>query len=87
MGYEIVGMDEGKVIGVKGVMIYMEIYIEMKIGRLDLIIEMRKKEGKVEKIEDMDGMQRKNKVMEKVMKILMFQIEGIKKMEGLLGKW
>ncbi len=87
MGYALVGLAAGTVIGVKGVMIYMAIYLAMTLGSFAFILAMRTKDGNVESIEDLAGLSRTNPVLATIMTIFLFSLAGIPPLAGFFGKW
>ncbi|ACO00610.1 NADH-quinone oxidoreductase subunit NuoN [Brucella melitensis] len=87
MGYALVGLAAGTVIGVKGVMIYMAIYLAMTLGSFAFILAMRIKDGNVENIDDLAGLSRTNPVLATVMTIFLFSLAGIPPLAGFFGKW
>jgi NADH-quinone oxidoreductase subunit N len=88
MGYALVGLSAGTLIGVKGVILYMTIYLAMTLGTFAIILAMRRKdEGNVEGIEDLAGLSSTNPVMATILTIMMFSLAGIPPLAGFWGKW
>jgi NADH-quinone oxidoreductase subunit N len=88
MGYALVGLSAGTLIGVKGVILYMTIYLAMTLGTFAIILAMRRKdEGNVEDIEDLAGLSSTNPVMATILTIMMFSLAGIPPLAGFWGKW
>ncbi|MAZ15623.1 NADH-quinone oxidoreductase subunit NuoN [Oricola sp.] len=88
MGYALVGLSAGTLIGVKGVILYMAIYLAMTLGTFAIILAMRRKdEGNVEDIEDLAGLSSTNPVMATILTIMMFSLAGIPPLAGFWGKW
>ena len=88
MGYALVGLSAGTLVGVKGVIIYMTIYLVMTLGTFAFILAMRRKdEGNVENIDDLAGLSANNPVMATVLTILMFSLAGIPPLAGFWAKW
>ncbi|PSH67808.1 NADH-quinone oxidoreductase subunit NuoN [Phyllobacterium brassicacearum] len=87
MGYALVGLAAGTVIGVRGVAIYMLIYLVTTLGTFAFILAMRRKEGNVEQIGDLAGLSRTNPIMATILTILMFSLAGIPPLAGFWGKW
>ena len=88
MGYALVGLSAGTLIGVKGVILYMTIYLAMTLGTFAIILAMRRKdEGNVEAIEDLAGLSSTNPVMATILTIMMFSLAGIPPLAGFWGKW
>ena len=87
MGYALVGLSAGTLVGVRGVAIYMLIYLVTTLGTFAFILAMRRKEGNVESIGDLAGLSRTNPIMATILTILMFSLAGIPPLAGFWGKW
>ncbi|MDR6634141.1 NADH-quinone oxidoreductase subunit N [Phyllobacterium sp. 1468] len=87
MGYALVGLSAGTLVGVRGVAIYMLIYLVTTLGTFAFILAMRRKEGNVELIGDLAGLSRTNPIMATILTILMFSLAGIPPLAGFWGKW
>lgn len=87
MGYALVGLVGGTAAGVKGVLIYLLIYLMTLIGVFVCILAMRRKEGMVEKISDLSGLSRTQPVVAWTLMLLMFSLAGIPPLAGFLGKF
>ena len=87
VGFALVGLAAGSQSGVKGVAIYMLIYLAMTLGTFAFILAMRTKEGNVENISDLAGISKTNPWMAIALTILMFSLAGIPPLAGFWGKW
>jgi NADH-quinone oxidoreductase subunit N len=87
MGYALVGLAANSEAGVRGVAIYMLIYLAMTLGTFAFILAMRRKDGNVEQIGDLAGLSNTNPVMATILTILMFSLAGIPPLAGFWGKW
>ncbi|HEY4192693.1 MAG TPA: NADH-quinone oxidoreductase subunit NuoN [Mesorhizobium sp.] len=87
MGFALVGLAANSQAGVRGVIIYMLIYVAMTLGTFAFIIAMRRKEGQVETIGDLAGLSTTNPVMATILTILLFSLAGIPPMAGFWAKW
>ena len=87
MGYALVGLAANSEAGVRGVVIYMLIYLVMTLGTFAFILAMRRKEGNVETIDDLAGLASTNPVMATILTLLMFSLAGIPPLAGFFGKW
>ena len=87
MGFALVGLSANSQEGVRGVVIYMLIYVAMTLGTFAFIIAMRRKEGLVEKIDDLAGLSNTNPVMATLLTILLFSLAGIPPLAGFWAKW
>lgn len=87
MGFALVGLAANSESGVRGVIIYMLIYVAMTLGTFAFIIAMRRKEGQVETIGDLAGLSNTNPVMATILTILLFSLAGIPPLAGFWAKW
>ncbi|MBV7520300.1 NADH-quinone oxidoreductase subunit NuoN [Ensifer sp. ENS12] len=88
MGYALVGLAAGSMAGVRGVLLYMLIYMVMTLGTFACILAMRRKEGEnVENVDDLAGLSQTNPFMAAVLTVLMFSLAGIPPMAGFFGKY
>ncbi len=87
MGFALVGLAAGSMAGVRGVAIYMLIYLVMTLGTFAFILAMRRKEGNVEQIEDLAGLASTNPIMATILTILMFSLAGIPPLAGFWAKY
>ncbi len=87
MGFALVGLASNSEAGVRGVIIYMLIYVAMTLGTFAFLIAMRRKEGQVETIGDLAGLSRTNPVMATILTILLFSLAGIPPLAGFWAKW
>ena len=87
MGFALVGLAANSEVGVRGVAIYMAIYLVMTLGSFAFILAMRRKEGNVEQITDLAGLAQTNPMMASIMTLMMFSLAGIPPLAGFWGKW
>ncbi|HEY7688870.1 MAG TPA: NADH-quinone oxidoreductase subunit NuoN [Dongiaceae bacterium] len=87
VGYALVGLAAGTQEGVRGVAIYMAIYLLMNVGTFGCILLMRQKGRMVEGIQDLAGLSSTKPAMAAALAILMFSMAGIPPMAGFLGKF
>ncbi len=87
MGYALVGLSAGSMAGVRGVVIYMAIYLAMTLGTFAFILAMRRRDGNVETIDELAGLSSTNPMMATVLTILMFSLAGIPPLAGFFAKW
>ena len=86
MGYALVGLAAGSEIGVRGVLIYMAIYLVMNVGTFAVILCMRQQGRLVENISDLAGLSRTHPMMAVALTIFMFSMAGIPPLAGFFGK-
>lgn len=87
MGFALVGLAANTTEGVRGVAVYMLIYLVMTLGTFAFILAMRRPDGNVETIDDLAGAASSNPVMATVLTILMFSLAGIPPLAGFWAKW
>lgn len=88
MGYALVGLAADSEAGVKGVALYMAIYLFTTLGVFAIIMAMRLKEGgNVENIDDLAGLSTTKPVMAVVLTALMFSLAGVPPLAGFFGKY
>ena len=87
MGYALVGLAAGTQDGVRGVAIYMLIYLVMTLGTFAFVLAMRRKDGQFEDIAGLAGLSSTNPLMALILTILMFSLAGIPPLAGFWGKW
>ncbi len=86
MGYALVPLAAGGVAGVKGMLIFMSIYIITVVGIFACILQMRIRNGMVEEISDLAGLSKSNKGLALILTLFMFSVMGIPPLLGFWGK-
>ncbi len=87
MGFALVGLAAGTQAGVRGVLIYMAIYLVMTLGTFAAIMSMRVNGKPVERISDLAGLSKTNPPMAYFLLILMFSLAGVPPLAGFWAKW
>ncbi|MCF8474375.1 MAG: NADH-quinone oxidoreductase subunit NuoN [Emcibacter sp.] len=87
IGFALVGLAAGNQEGVRGLMIYMAIYLVMNVGTFACILSMRRNNGMVEEISDLSGLVQTRPLMAVALGIFMLSLAGIPPMAGFWGKW
>ena len=87
MGFALVGLAAGSPEGVRGVLIYLVIYVIMNAGVFCCILAMRRDEGYVETIGDLAGLSRNQPMVAFLLAMLMFSLAGIPPLAGFFGKF
>ncbi|MBN9071414.1 MAG: NADH-quinone oxidoreductase subunit NuoN [Rhizobiales bacterium] len=87
MGFCLVGLAANSQEGVRGVVIYMLIYVAMTLGTFAFILAMRRNDTQVESIDDLAGAATTNPVMATILTILLFSLAGIPPLAGFWAKW
>jgi NADH-quinone oxidoreductase subunit N len=87
MGFALVGLAANSEPGVRGVILYMAIYLVMTLGTFAFILAMKRGGRHVEAIGDLAGLSSTNPVMATMLTILMFSLAGIPPLAGFWAKW
>jgi NADH-quinone oxidoreductase subunit N len=87
VGYALIGLAAGTAQGVRGVLIYMAIYLAMTLGTFTVILCMRRKGKMVEEIRDLSGLARTHPMLAVAMAIFMFSLAGVPPLAGFFGKF
>ncbi|MBL8659989.1 MAG: NADH-quinone oxidoreductase subunit NuoN [Rhodospirillales bacterium] len=86
VGYALIGLAVGNEAGVRGVLIYMAIYLFMNIGAFTCILSMRRRGQMVVGINDLAGVSKSNPMLALALAIFMFSLAGIPPLAGFFGK-
>jgi len=86
VGYALIGLAAGTAAGVRGVLVYLAIYLFMNVGTFAAILCMRRDGKMVEGIDDLAGLSRTNPALALALAIFMFSLAGIPPLAGFFGK-
>jgi NADH-quinone oxidoreductase subunit N len=86
VGYALIGLAAGSTAGVRGILVYMAIYLFMNIGTFAVILCMRRQGRLVEGIEDLAGLSRTHPGLAAALAIFMFSLAGIPPLGGFFAK-
>ena len=87
VGFALVGLAAGTEDGVRGILIYLAIYVVMNIGTFACILCMRARGTMVEGIDDLKGLAKNSPLLALAMAIFMFSMAGIPPLGGFFGKF
>ncbi|HSD34146.1 MAG TPA: NADH-quinone oxidoreductase subunit NuoN [Alphaproteobacteria bacterium] len=87
VGYALVGLAAGTEQGLRGVLIYMAIYLFMTLGTFACILAMKQKGRMVEQIADLAGLSRTNPMLALALALFMFSMAGIPPLAGFFAKY
>jgi NADH-quinone oxidoreductase subunit N len=87
MGFALIGLAAGDESGIRGVAIYLAVYLVMTLGSFAAILSMRVNGRAVENITDLAGLSRTNGVMAFFLAMLMFSLAGIPPLAGFFAKY
>jgi NADH-quinone oxidoreductase subunit N len=86
IGYALVGLAAGDEAGVRGVLIYMAIYLFMNVATFAVILCMRRNGKMVEEISDLAGLAKTQPVVAASLAVSMFSMAGIPPLAGFFSK-
>ena len=86
MGYALIGLATGTSDGVRGVLVYMAIYVLMIVGTFACILAMRRRGTPVEQIADLSGLGSSDPGFALALTVFMFSLAGIPPMAGFFAK-
>ena len=87
MGFALVGLAAGSAEGVRGVLIYMAIYVVMTLGAFACILAMRRGDEQFEEISELAGLAQRNLPLAFVLAMLLFSLAGIPPLAGFFAKF
>jgi NADH-quinone oxidoreductase subunit N len=86
VGYALIGLAAGTQNGIRGVLVYMAIYLFMNAGTFAVILCMKQQGKMVEGIGDLAGLSRSNPGLALALAIFMFAMAGIPPTAGFFSK-
>jgi NADH-quinone oxidoreductase subunit N len=86
VGYMLMGVAVGTQEGVRGILIYLAIYLFMNLGTWAIILAMRQRGRLVERITDLAGLSKTHPGMALALAIFMFSMAGIPPLAGFWAK-
>jgi NADH-quinone oxidoreductase subunit N len=86
VGYALIGLAAATPIGIRGLLVYMAIYMFMNLGTWTVILCMRQKGRMLESIADLSGLGRTQPGLALALGIFMFALAGIPPTAGFFAK-
>ncbi|MDW4496877.1 NADH-quinone oxidoreductase subunit NuoN [Sulfitobacter sp. D35] len=86
MGYALMGLTAGTVLGVHAMLVYMAIYVTMNVGTFAFILMMEKDGQPVTDIQALNMYSRREPGKALAMLVLLFSLAGVPPMLGFFGK-
>ncbi|MGE5268645.1 MAG: NADH-quinone oxidoreductase subunit NuoN [Thiohalocapsa sp.] len=86
VGYALIGLAAASPAGIRGVLVYMAIYLFMNLGTWTVILCMRRQGQMVEAIADLSGLGRTQPGLALALGIFMFALAGIPPTAGFFSK-
>ena len=87
VGYMLIGLAATSETGVRGILIYLAIYLFMNVGTFAVILCMRRQGRAVEGIDDLAGLSRTHPGLAAALAIFMFSMAGIPPLGGFFAKF
>ncbi len=87
MGYALLGLAAGSTLGVRGVLIYLAIYVFTNLGVFAAIQAMQRGGKSVEKISDLAGLARTDIKLAVVFSMLFLSLAGLPPLAGFFAKF
>ena len=87
VGYALIGLAAGTEEGVRGILIYLAIYLAMNVGTFACILCMRQKDQMVENVSDLAGLAKTHPGMALLLAGFMFSLAGVPPLAGFFGKF
>lgn len=87
MGFALVALAAGTQNGVRGLAVYMAVYLVMTLGIFAVILAMRVNGRYVENISDLAGLSRTNGWLAFFMAMLLFSLAGVPPLAGFFAKY
>ncbi|MBT6095186.1 MAG: NADH-quinone oxidoreductase subunit NuoN [Rhodospirillaceae bacterium] len=86
VGYALIGLAVGNEAGIRGILVYLAIYLFMNLGAFACILAMRRNGRMVEDIDELAGMGKSHPMLAAAMTVFMFSMAGIPPLAGFFGK-
>ena len=87
MGYALMGLAAGSVLGVQAMLIYMAIYVTMNVGTFAFILSMERDGQPVTDINSLNMYSRRDPAKALAMLVLLFSLAGVPPLVGFFGKF
>jgi len=87
VGYALIGLAAGTPDGIRGILIYLAIYLAMNVGTFACILAMRQRDRMVEGVQDLAGLAKTHPFMALVLAAFMFSLAGVPPLAGFFGKF
>ncbi len=86
MGYALMGLAAGTVLGVQAMLVYMAIYVTMNVGTFAFILLMQKDGAPITDIRSLNMYSKRSPGRALAMLVLLFSLAGVPPMLGFFGK-
>jgi NADH-quinone oxidoreductase subunit N len=85
-GYALIGLTAGTAAGIRGILVYLAIYLVMTVGAWGVILCMRRQGKMLEEIADLSGLSHTHPALALALAIFMFSLAGLPPTAGFFGK-
>jgi len=86
VGYALIGLAAGTAEGIRGVLVYLTIYLFMTVGAWAAILCMRRRQQMLEGISDLAGLSQSQPGLALALAIFMFALSGVPPTAGFFAK-
>ena len=86
VGYLLIGLAAGTAEGIRGLLVYLAIYLFMTVGAWAMILTMRREGRMLEEIADLGGLSRTHPALALALGIFLFSLAGIPPTAGFFAK-
>ncbi|MCI0752801.1 NADH-quinone oxidoreductase subunit NuoN [Teichococcus vastitatis] len=86
VGYALIGLAVGSEMGIRGLLLYMAIYLFTNVGAFAVLVAMRRDGRALEGVDDLAGLGRTDPAMALAMTVFMLSMAGIPPLAGFFGK-
>lgn len=86
VGYALMGLAVGSDLGIRGLLLYMAIYLFTNVGAFAVLVAMRRNGRALEGIDDLAGLGKSDPAMALAMTVFMLSMAGIPPLAGFFGK-
>lgn len=87
VGYILVGLAAANADGVRGILLYLVIYMTLSAGMFACIMMIKRKDGKSEEIASLSGLVKNRPYLAMIIAIIMLSMAGIPPFAGFFGKF
>ena len=87
VGYALVGLAAGSQEGIRGVVVYMIIYLAMTLGAFAVLLSLLRGGEMFETVDDLSGLSRTHPVLAFCLAAMMFSLAGIPPLAGFFAKY
>ncbi len=87
VGYALIGLAAGSEEGIRGVVIYMIIYLAMTLGAFAVLLSLRRRDRMYETLDDLSGLSRTHPYLAFCLAAMMFSLAGIPPLAGFFAKF